>query len=108
MEVLVNIYTFIYLCTLNLFFHQKQCLWDCLCPTEEALYFKVYLRLNQVGINFWFSQTDDSKTSVRDRFNARQFMSWLQDVDDKFDKLKVHSFVFPLKKNKSNEDEMNR
>lgn len=34
-------------------------------------------------------QTDDGKTSVRDRFNARQFMSWLQDVDDKFDKLKV-------------------
>uniref|UniRef100_A0A8C3J039 Ankyrin repeat domain 12 n=1 Tax=Chrysemys picta bellii TaxID=8478 RepID=A0A8C3J039_CHRPI len=32
---------------------------------------------------------DDSKTSVRDRFNARQFMSWLQDVDDKFDKLKT-------------------
>ncbi|KAM9323607.1 ankyrin repeat domain-containing protein 12 isoform 2-T3 [Pholidichthys leucotaenia] len=34
-------------------------------------------------------QSDDSKTSVRDRFNARQFMSWLQDVDDKFDKLKT-------------------
>ncbi|XP_046884005.1 ankyrin repeat domain-containing protein 12 isoform X1 [Hypomesus transpacificus] len=32
---------------------------------------------------------DDGKTSVRDRFNARQFMSWLQDVDDKFDKLKT-------------------
>lgn len=35
------------------------------------------------------AQSDDSKTSVRDRFNARQFMSWLQDVDDKFDKLKT-------------------
>ncbi|KAM3841354.1 ankyrin repeat domain-containing protein 12 isoform 3-T3 [Vipera latastei] len=35
------------------------------------------------------TQTDDSKASVRDRFNARQFMSWLQDVDDKFDKLKT-------------------
>uniref|UniRef100_A0A665X9A8 Uncharacterized protein n=1 Tax=Echeneis naucrates TaxID=173247 RepID=A0A665X9A8_ECHNA len=34
-------------------------------------------------------QSDDGKTSVRDRFNARQFMSWLQDVDDKFDKLKT-------------------
>lgn len=34
-------------------------------------------------------QSDDSKISVRDRFNARQFMSWLQDVDDKFDKLKT-------------------
>lgn len=39
-----------------------------------------------------FFQSDDSKTSVRDRFNARQFMSWLQDVDDKFDKLKVCMF----------------
>ncbi|XP_069072718.1 ankyrin repeat domain-containing protein 12 isoform X2 [Pleurodeles waltl] len=35
------------------------------------------------------TQIDDGKTSVRDRFNARQFMSWLQDVDDKFDKLKT-------------------
>lgn len=35
------------------------------------------------------AQADDSKTSVRDRFNARQFMSWLQDVDDKFEKLKT-------------------
>ncbi|KAG8442210.1 hypothetical protein GDO86_011129 [Hymenochirus boettgeri] len=35
------------------------------------------------------SQNEDSKASVRDRFNARQFMSWLQDVDDKFDKLKT-------------------
>ncbi|XP_063741928.1 ankyrin repeat domain-containing protein 12 isoform X2 [Eleginops maclovinus] len=35
------------------------------------------------------AQNDDGKTSVRDRFNARQFMSWLQDVDDKFDKLKT-------------------
>ncbi|KAG7488741.1 hypothetical protein MATL_G00036890 [Megalops atlanticus] len=35
------------------------------------------------------AQGDDCKTSVRDRFNARQFMSWLQDVDDKFDKLKT-------------------
>ena len=39
------------------------------------------------------SQGDDGKTSVRDRFNARQFMSWLQDVDDKFDKLKVQYFL---------------
>ncbi|XP_072008329.1 ankyrin repeat domain-containing protein 12 isoform X2 [Engystomops pustulosus] len=35
------------------------------------------------------SQTEDGKVSVRDRFNARQFMSWLHDVDDKFDKLKT-------------------
>ncbi|KAF2988350.1 hypothetical protein EK904_003954 [Melospiza melodia maxima] len=26
--------------------------------------------------------------SVRDRFNARQFISWLQDVDDKYDRMK--------------------
>nr|XP_046178320.1 ankyrin repeat domain-containing protein 12-like isoform X4 [Oncorhynchus gorbuscha] len=35
------------------------------------------------------SGDQDGKTSVRDRFNARQFMSWLQDVDDKFEKLKT-------------------
>lgn len=40
-----------------------------------------------------WSQSDDGKTSVRDRFNARQFMSWLQDVDDKFDKLKVSALT---------------
>lgn len=44
-----------------------------------------------LGLNLsgFCCQGDDGKTSVRDRFNARQFMSWLQDVDDKFDKLKV-------------------
>ncbi|XP_069757981.1 ankyrin repeat domain-containing protein 11 [Narcine bancroftii] len=31
----------------------------------------------------------DEKTSVRDRFNARQFISWLQDVDDKYDRMKT-------------------
>ncbi|XP_077415066.1 ankyrin repeat domain-containing protein 12 isoform X3 [Vanacampus margaritifer] len=40
-------------------------------------------------VNVFALQSDDGKTSVRDRFNARQFMSWLQDVDDKFDKLKT-------------------
>ncbi|XP_032179819.1 ankyrin repeat domain-containing protein 11 isoform X9 [Mustela erminea] len=34
------------------------------------------------------SQGDENK-SVRDRFNARQFISWLQDVDDKYDRMKV-------------------
>lgn len=34
-------------------------------------------------------KSEDGKASVRDRFNARQFMSWLHDVDDKFDKLKT-------------------
>lgn len=33
-------------------------------------------------------QGDENK-SVRDRFNARQFISWLQDVDDKYDRMKV-------------------
>ncbi|XP_060694025.1 ankyrin repeat domain-containing protein 11 [Hemiscyllium ocellatum] len=35
------------------------------------------------------SQGDENKTSVRDRFNARQFISWLQDVDDKYDRMKT-------------------
>ncbi|RXM99819.1 Ankyrin repeat domain-containing protein 11 [Acipenser ruthenus] len=33
------------------------------------------------------NQGDENK-SVRDRFNARQFISWLQDVDDKYDRMK--------------------
>ncbi|TSK20065.1 Ankyrin repeat domain-containing protein 11 [Bagarius yarrelli] len=34
------------------------------------------------------SQGDENK-SVRDRFNARQFISWIQDVDDKYDRMKT-------------------
>lgn len=30
---------------------------------------------------------------MRDRFNARQFISWIQDVDDKYDRMKVRSWV---------------
>lgn len=30
---------------------------------------------------------------MRDRFNARQFISWLQDVDDKYDRMKVSARV---------------
>lgn len=35
------------------------------------------------------SPQGDENKSVRDRFNARQFISWLQDVDDKYDRMKV-------------------
>lgn len=38
-------------------------------------------------------QGDENK-SVRDRFNARQFISWIQDVDDKYDRMKVR--FYPL------------
>ncbi|XP_034072826.1 ankyrin repeat domain-containing protein 11 isoform X2 [Gymnodraco acuticeps] len=31
----------------------------------------------------------DENKSVRDRFNARQFISWIQDVDDKYDRMKT-------------------
>lgn len=30
---------------------------------------------------------------MRDRFNARQFISWIQDVDDKYDRMKVRSCI---------------
>lgn len=36
-----------------------------------------------------FPAQGDENKSVRDRFNARQFISWLQDVDDKYDRMKV-------------------
>lgn len=54
----------------------------------------VKICVNSTSLKYLCSQSDDGKTSVRDRFNARQFMSWLQDVDDKFDKLKVRCFHF--------------
>lgn len=38
-------------------------------------------------------QGDENK-SVRDRFNARQFISWIQDVDDKYDRMKVRFYPF--------------
>ncbi|KAK3527827.1 hypothetical protein QTP86_006890 [Hemibagrus guttatus] len=34
-------------------------------------------------------QEGDENKSVRDRFNARQFISWIQDVDDKYDRMKT-------------------
>lgn len=34
------------------------------------------------------SSSDSNKPSIRDRFNARMFISWLQDIDDKFNKMK--------------------
>lgn len=36
-----------------------------------------------------FAFQGDENKSVRDRFNARQFISWLQDVDDKYERMKV-------------------
>nr|XP_009929071.1 PREDICTED: ankyrin repeat domain-containing protein 11-like [Haliaeetus albicilla] len=41
------------------------------------------------------NQGDENK-SVRDRFNARQFISWLQDVDDKYDRMKVRGVGAPV------------
>lgn len=45
---------------------------------------------NPSPTSFLFAQGDENK-SVRDRFNARQFISWLQDVDDKYDRMKVRA-----------------
>lgn len=42
----------------------------------------------------WLFPQGDENKSVRDRFNARQFISWLQDVDDKYDRMKVRAVCF--------------
>ncbi|CAK8682660.1 unnamed protein product [Clavelina lepadiformis] len=34
------------------------------------------------------SENEVGKPSIRDRYNARMFISWLQDVDDKYEKMK--------------------
>lgn len=39
----------------------------------------------------WLCSQGDENKSVRDRFNARQFISWIQDVDDKYDRMKVNA-----------------
>ena len=41
------------------------------------------------GKFYFLSPQGDENKSVRDRFNARQFISWIQDVDDKYDRMKV-------------------
>ncbi|KAM7176956.1 ankyrin repeat domain-containing protein 12 isoform 4-T4 [Macrochelys suwanniensis] len=57
-------------------------------PLKELFRQQEVVRM-KLRLQHSIERADDSKTSVRDRFNARQFMSWLQDVDDKFDKLKT-------------------
>ncbi|KAM6210141.1 ankyrin repeat domain-containing protein 12 isoform 2-T3 [Sarcoramphus papa] len=57
-------------------------------PLKELFKQQEVVRM-KLRLQHSIERADDSKTSVRDRFNARQFMSWLQDVDDKFDKLKT-------------------
>ena len=34
-------------------------------------------------------ETEAKKEDRRTRYNGRQFLSWLQEIDDKFEKLKV-------------------
>ena len=34
-------------------------------------------------------EQEEKDRNVRDRYNGRQFFSWLQDVDDKWEKIKV-------------------
>ena len=36
-------------------------------------------------------QSDDKTKDVRSRYNGRLFLSWLQDVDDKWERIKVTS-----------------
>ncbi len=36
---------------------------------------------------------DDKTKEVRSRYNGRLFLSWLQDVDDKWEKIKVSCFL---------------
>uniref|UniRef100_A0A8C4QF87 Ankyrin repeat domain-containing protein 11 n=1 Tax=Eptatretus burgeri TaxID=7764 RepID=A0A8C4QF87_EPTBU len=57
---------------------------------NQALPFSACTMLLDTEVyNMPHTHQPDQKTTVRDRFNARQFISWLQDVDDKFDKMKT-------------------
>ncbi len=35
------------------------------------------------------SEMEERERGARSRYNGRQFLSWLQDVDDKYEKIKV-------------------
>ena len=41
-------------------------------------------------------QQEEKNRDIRSRYNGRLFLSWLQDVDDKWEKIKVRSRCFYL------------
>ena len=38
-------------------------------------------------------QQEEKNRDIRSRYNGRLFLSWLQDVDDKWEKIKVSFFI---------------
>ncbi|KAJ7986037.1 hypothetical protein DPEC_G00346660 [Dallia pectoralis] len=50
---------------------------------------EVYNMPTESQVRLWVAKKGDENKSVRDRFNARQFISWIQDVDDKYDRMKT-------------------
>jgi hypothetical protein len=44
--------------------------------------------LNCIHFKLLF-QTDEKEKTSRSRYNGRQFLSWIKDVEDKFEKIKV-------------------
>ncbi|XP_012578303.1 PREDICTED: ankyrin repeat domain-containing protein 11 [Condylura cristata] len=58
------------------------------CYAEYVTYTGSYL-LDGKPLSKLHIPVGDENKSVRDRFNARQFISWLQDVDDKYDRMKT-------------------
>ena len=51
--------------------------------------YKVWTCLSFCIDLFCSQPNEDSKGSIRQRYNGRQLLSWLQDVDDKYEKIKV-------------------
>lgn len=39
-------------------------------------------------------EQEEKDRNARSRYNGRLFLSWLQDVDDKWEKIKVYTFMF--------------
>ena len=37
---------------------------------------------------------EEKNRDIRSRYNGRLFLSWLQDVDDKWEKIKVNGTIF--------------
>ena len=53
----------------------------------------LFCHLHDSGAVYIFQEKDKN---IRSRYNGRQFLSWLQDVDDKYEKIKVHHQTFSL------------
>lgn len=63
--------------------------------SNQTLPFSVCTILKDLEVyNLLTPEQEEKDINARSRYNGRLFLSWLQDVDDKWDKIKVNSRSF--------------